>query len=212
MNPPWTVHEYRLEDFPFSKVVAEALYVDDLADLAMDMLPRRTWQTDQESPWHELFYSRFDLLWRSLFERFVHEVVAPLVSEPCYYQAKPTFRVHLPGNVAVGEFHTDAQYHHPQGETSWWVPLTPAFESCSVWIAGDGGYCAPSLVPGQMIVFDAVNRRHGNLVNETGQARVSFDFRTLPVRLLPAVEGPPTKHSKLRFVPGGYYAIETVTP
>jgi hypothetical protein len=58
----------------------------------------------------------------------------------------------------------------------------------------------------------AVTLRHRNVVNRTGLSRVSFDFRCLPARLLPEVEGPPSEHAKLRFVPGEYYASELVTP
>jgi hypothetical protein len=205
MTVPFTVRPYPLADYPFPTLVAESLGVDDLTDLSAD-LPRRTWQTDQKSPWHAAFYSGFEA-WRDLFAEFVRDVIGPVVGEPFYWQAVPTFRVHLPGNIAVGEFHTDAQYHHPVGERSFWLPLTPASDTCSVWVEDDDGELhAPDVQPGQVVEFSAATRRHGNKVNETGRSRVSFDFRALPVRLLPTVEGLPTEHTKMRFVPGGYYA------
>jgi hypothetical protein len=121
--------------------------------------------------------------------------------------------VHLPDKVAVGTIHTDAQYHHPRGEETFWVPLTPAHDTNTVWIADDDDVLRPANVePGQIVQFSAVTRRHGNQVNVTGRSRVSFDFRCLPVRLLPTVEGPPSENTKLRFRPGGYYADEICTP
>lgn len=206
---PWKLFTYELGDFPFPSLVAETMGIDDLTQLVAD-LPKRTWQTDQQSPWHAAFYAGFER-WQSAYEWFVREVVAPRLDERCYYQRVPTFRVHLPGNVAVGEFHTDAQYNHPMGEVSFWLPLTDAYGTCSVWIADDNEELRPVIAkPGEVVEFSAVERRHGNWVNETGRSRVSFDFRLLPTRMLPTTEGPPTKHTGLQFVPGGYYATEVV--
>lgn len=208
---PWSVLEYPLESYPLPQLIADALGVGSLDGLDAD-LPLRTWETDQQSPWHQRFYDSFPA-WQGVYESLVREVVGPAVGEPFYWQAKPTFRVHLPDNVAVGSFHSDAQYHHPPGETSNWLPLTHAEHSSSVWIEDDRGTLRPPTAdPGQIVLFDAVGRKHGNLVNRTGRARVSFDFRTLPVRLLPEVEGSPSEHAKLRFVPGSYYAVEAITP
>jgi hypothetical protein len=214
MTPPFIVRDYPLGEFPFPDFVAGSLGFTDTSELTRlaALLALRTWRTDQQSPWHGDFYGCFDG-WRSVFDRFVRDVIGPLVGEPFYYQAVPTFRVHLPGNVAVGEFHTDAQYHHPLGEINYWVPLTPAADTASVWVQGDDGVLyAPDIGPGQFAEFDAARRLHGNKINETGRSRVSFDFRALPIRLLPEVEGGPTEHTKLRFIPGGYYALEAITP
>jgi hypothetical protein len=158
-----------------------------------------------------LFYDGF-MWWSATYAEFVHEVIAPHVGEPFYYQRVPTFRVHLPDNVAVGEFHTDAVYHHPPGEVTFWTPLTPAYDSCSVWIADDDDELhVVNANPGEVIEFSAVTRRHGNKLNVTGQSRVSFDFRCLPARLLPKVDESRTKHTRMRFIPGEYYALEKVT-
>lgn len=207
---PWTVHTYSLATYPFPMWVEYSLRAGNLAWLSADG-PRWTDRTDQKSAWHRSFYDAFKE-WRHVYRQFVRRVIAQLVGEPFYFQAVPTFRVHLPDNVAVGNFHTDATYHHPLGETTFWVPLTRAHDTSSVWIEDDAGELrAPDVVTGDMVEFSAVTRRHGNLVNETGYSRVSFDFRCIPARLLPEVEGPPSENMKLRFVPGGYYADELVT-
>lgn len=191
--------------------MARALEEDDLAALTLDG-PLWKEREDQRSPWHERFYATF-ADWAGVYRRFVRAVVSAWMGEPFYLQAVPTFRVHLPGNVAVGTFHTDATYHHPEGEVTFWLPLTRAEDTSSVWIADERNrLCAPSVMPGDVVEFSAVTQRHGNLVNETGKSRVSFDFRCIPVRRLPDVEGPPSENMKLRFVPGGYYADEIVTP
>jgi hypothetical protein len=209
---PWTIFEYDLDEYPWPRWVESMLDVVDLTGLIED-LPLRTWRTDQQSPWHDRFYAEFERapMVAATYQRFVHEVIAPRMTEPFCYQRVPTFRVQLPGNFAVGEFHRDAQYGHPPGELSHWLPLTHAVETSSVWIEDDDGAVhAPEVWPGDVVVFDAVSRKHGNYVNRTGRSRVSFDFRTLPVRLLP--EHPNvTEHTKMPFALGGYYAAEIVS-
>ena len=208
---PWTTFTYSLDDYRFPEYVAAAIGEGDLTALS-GVGPRWTWQTDQSSQWHRRFYAGFTR-WREVYDRFVRIVVAPRVHEPFYYQATPSFRVHLPGNVAVGEFHTDERYHHPLGEDNFWVPLTDAAGTSSVWIADDDGVLrAVDAHPGQVVQFSAVTRRHGNVPNVTGRSRVSFDFRCLPVRCLPEVDGPPSRHARLRFIPGEYYAAQAVVP
>jgi len=207
---PWKMFTYSLEDYPFPTWVARSLEVDNLTSLTAD-LQLNTWQTDQTSPWHGPFYASFGR-WQDAYVDFLRDVVAPRFGEPVYYQRVPTFRVHLPGNLAVGEFHTDAQYHHPEDEVSFWLPLTPAYDTCSLWVADDDDALRGVVArPGEVVEFSAAKRLHGNYVNQTGHSRVSFDFRCLPVRLLPDTEGPPTKHTGLRFVPGGYYAAEPIS-
>jgi hypothetical protein len=208
MNP-WTKFSYSLDEYPFPELVAASISEDDMSSLTSSG-PRWTWETDQSSPWHRLFYAGF-ASWRSTYNNFVRAVIAPHVGEPFYYQATPTFRVHLPGNVAVGEFHVDAKYHHPQGEETFWLPLTDATGTSSVWVADDDDVLHLfEARPGDVMKFSAVTRRHGNKLNTTGRSRVSFDFRCLPVRCLPSIEGPPSEHAKLRFIPGGYYDSEKV--
>lgn len=141
-------------------------------------------ETDQSTDYHKRFYASFDKI-SGLYRRFIDEVVGPLIGEPFCFQRIPTFRVHLPGNVAVGEFHRDADYSHPEGEINFWVPFTEAYDTNTVWIEkalGSGEYApAPPLSPGQFLVFDAVRWKHGNVANETGVTRVSFDFRCIPM-------------------------------
>lgn len=207
---PWKTFTYNINDYPFVELVELTLQVDDLISLKSDA-PLRTWQTDQKSEWHASFY-KYYASWRDLYDDFVRRIIAPHVGESFFYQNVPTFRVHEPGNLAVGEFHTDAIYHHPAGERTFWVPLTKAHGTASLWVEDDDGVpqCVDANV-GDVVQFEAVTRRHGNFVNTTGHSRVSFDFRCLPMRMLPKVEGPPTKHTKMRFIPGEYYAETLVS-
>jgi hypothetical protein len=176
------VHCYDKEEFDFVKTFREIYGVDDLAALRAETpLDVLTWKTDQRTEFHRRFYDAFEDRMRDLYRRFVAKVVPDVLGTADFcFQRVPTVRVHLPENVAVGEFHTDGDYNHGQGEVNFWVPVTPTWGSNSVWIErepGRGDHAPTSLAPGEMIVFDAVNWNHGNKINDTGACRVSFDFR-----------------------------------
>lgn len=210
----WLVLDYSAARFDFGRIVSEELGEPDLAQLGKpEQVSLRTRETDQKTPWHEAFYQTF-FAWRSLYENFVKEVVSGLFNERFFYQAVPTFRVHLPNNLAVGEFHVDMQYGHPADEVTFWIPLTPAWDTNSLWIEsapGIGDYMPVSAGPGQMVVFDAAHLRHGNLVNSTGATRVSFDFRCLRERDYRETDRR-SVNTGLAFAPGSYYSAEPVEP
>ena len=185
---PATVHgsvlTYDVTDFDFPGVVAGILGADDLETL--HRLNRRNDPThhDQDSDDHSIFYREYDSV-RGLYDRFLREWILPLYGEDLAVQRVPTFRVHRPGGVAVSSFHTDAQYNHQPATMNYWLPLTRAFGTNSMWIedaAGTDTYSPAVVSPGEVFRFDAVNNRHGNYPNETDVSRVSFDFRAMPLR------------------------------
>lgn len=205
-----TVYEYDLEKFDLPSAVAKAMGVDDLSSLGVDAgYGRFTRATDQSTHYHQLFYRSFEQL-RDLYRAFVQEVAGRVIAETFCFQRVPTFRVHLPGNVAVGEFHSDGQYNHPEGEINFWVPLTEAWGSNTVWIERapmEGGYApAPHLRPGQFLVFDAVRWRHGNVENDTGSTRVSFDFRCIPLSQYRHTDAR-SVNTRQRLVIGDYFEL-----
>jgi len=198
---------YDRAEFPLIESVMWLLGVDDLTSLTgPSELKKR--ENDQESPYHDAFYAGFEKI-RHLYTRFVHHVVAGHVEAPYCYQAVPTFRVQFPENVAVGEFHKDGDYNHPDGEINFWVPLTPVSRRSAVWIEpSPNAFPEPVPVqPGEVLVFDAVNTKHGNVVNSTSQTRVSFDFRCLPMSRHTDTEAA-SLNTNLRFVVGGYYLTD----
>lgn len=202
---------YSLDMWDFPRAVATCLGVEDLQHLrGGDSYRQFTRENDQRTPIHEHFYGGFSQALGQMYSDFVRREIAPLFEGPICYQRVPTFRVHLPGNVAVGEFHTDAEYFHQDGEVNFWVPLTPAWGSNTVWVAppnGDHTPLAPvEARPGEMFVFDAVRTWHGNLPNATGSARVSFDLRVIPLaRYQPSKRR--SVNAKRRLVLGDYFAL-----
>jgi hypothetical protein len=87
-----------------------------------------TFQNDQATAFHKKFYnSPYLSEFLQLYERFVKEHIAPMfaqLGDKVVYQKKPTFRVHLPNNVCVGQKHRDFDYFHPASEVNFWLPFT----------------------------------------------------------------------------------------
>ena len=177
---PPRIFAYDPPEYGFRELLCGIFGVDALRNLRTDVSILQP-GADQSTEFHQKFYDHFDEI-RPKYLKFIENEIAPLFNEPFCYQAVPTFRVHLPDNVAVGEFHTDGDYNHSPGEVNFWVPLTAAFDTNSVFIEskmGSGEFSPVHAEYGDVVTFDAVRWRHGNKLNVTGQTRVSFDFRCI---------------------------------
>lgn len=161
---------------------------------------------DQDTAVHRTLYSTFRR-WSSIYEDFVR-TITPGGIEYCF-QRIPTFRVHYPGATATKAFHRDSEYNHQHGVINYWIPLTEAYGTNSIWLENplEENTARPvHLRPGQMLRFDATSIRHGSLRNDSGQTRVSFDFRIIERKhFKPAGLRTVTSNVELRI--GEYYAI-----
>lgn len=180
---PWVIHDYDRRKFDLRGAVSRLLDCAPLESLkAEGKLPLFTIETDQQTSFHRSFYDGFADGVQDIYEALIADVIAPILPGPFCYQTTPTFRVHLKDNVAVGAFHRDSDYNHSPNERNFWLPLTPAWDTNTVWILGDDGtYRCANALPGQIVQFDAANTMHGNYPNDTGATRVSFDFRCIPL-------------------------------
>jgi len=153
---------------------------------------------DQASRAHAQFYRLFPRM-EELYRTHVQvlgELALP--GETFFIQRVPNIRFQFPRSRAVGEPHTDWQYGHQFGEVSFWIPLTEAHYSSTMWVAEraqgwdpaeyhqrvvdeeEGGPPAFESLPdpvrmfpvnlsvGQVLVWDSVTRAHANLLNREG--------------------------------------------
>jgi hypothetical protein len=130
-----------------------------------------------------------------VYEQMIREYIAPMFKDDVIiYQKRPTFRVHLPNNVAVPSdvggdperpgLHYDAQFNHPLGEINFWVPFTRTTEYNTVWTESerDKGDFHPVLIDnGNILQFYGNQVWHYNRINRGDATRVSFDFRVIPL-------------------------------
>lgn len=200
---------YDLDRFDFPAEVAKALSVESLEQVPIDEnISLRNRFNDQDTKYHSAYYRSSSTV-QKLYNRFIKEFVSTVFTESFCFQAVPTFRVHLPNNVAVGEFHSDGDYNHSVGEINFWLPLTRCWDSNSIWIEreiGSGDYRPISAVPGQIVIFDGVRLRHGNMVNNTGVTRFSFDFRCILLSLYKPRDARSINAGK-RLVLGDYFSL-----
>lgn len=166
---------------------------------------------DSSTVYHKKFYDEYRFGWPTLekmYEKFIEEIVSIQFNEDFLFQKWPTFRVMLPDNVAVGAFHNDAEFGHPDGEVNFIIPLTNSDKTASIWVESEEGkkdFKPIKLSVGWLARFNGNKLTHGNKVNITGRTRVSMDFRVLPISKYHEDQAKESITRKTKFVEGGYY-------
>ena len=173
-------------------------------------------QNDQSTIWHRCFYKmiREDESFNDVYLKFLNDKIKPRFNEEIVYQNIPTFRVHLPGNISVGEFHKDKHYRDEKWanqvrELNYFLPLTKAYGTNTVWAETEedlGDYREIRADYGECVEWCATKLTHGNKQNITRNTRVSFDFRVIPKSRYVESEHL-TINTKIPFGIGGYYGV-----
>jgi len=171
-------------------------------------------ENDQSTHYHKLYYDFSRTAeFTELFKSFIEGVVKPQFGEEVVYQTIPTFRLHFPGNIAVGEYHRDRNYRDEDWasrvkESNFFLPFTDAFGTNTIWVESEEGkedFSPMEVEYGQIVMWDGTNLLHGNKTNEESTTRVSFDFRVMPMsRYEPSEHG--SINTKSKFALGGYYS------
>lgn len=168
---------------------------------------------DQSTKYHRKYYDNF-LKLEQVYTNFINEIIRPLYKEPIVYQKIPTFRLHFPGNIAVGEYHKDKWYrdskwHEDVCELNYYLPFTKTYGTNTIWVESEedkGDFQCMNAEYGECIQWDGVNLTHGNKKNITNATRISVDFRVIPLSTYK-----PSKHgsinTKTKFEIGGYYKV-----
>jgi ectoine hydroxylase-related dioxygenase (phytanoyl-CoA dioxygenase family) len=168
-------------------------------------------QQDQSSLIHKKFYKIYEQTdFLIEYDNFIKDFIRNRYQESIVYQKRPTFRIHMPGNVAVGEFHKDKHYQHSIWETNYWLPFTDAFSTNTIWIESEedkGDFSPIELGWGELLIFDGSNLNHGNKPNTTGVSRVSIDFRIMPYSKYDENNNNKSTHLALPMKIGGYYSF-----
>jgi len=141
-------------------------------------------ETEQATPFHKLYYSKVrDHKFFSVYKSFIKKIIKPLFDdEEIVYQKIPTFRTQFVNNIGVGKWHRDKDYSHPSYESNFFLPVTDAYDTNTVWAESEvdkKDYSPITIKYGQCVMWDGANLRHGNKINETDITRVSFDFRCM---------------------------------
>jgi hypothetical protein len=202
--------EYNQEEYNFRKVIEEILEVTELEQLHKEvnynLFDRKN---DQSTIWHRRYYDNFEKF-NEVYYNFIVNYIKPLLGvEKLVFQKIPTFRVHLIGNLAVGEWHKDRTYNHGTSEVNFWMPFTHAYGNNSIWTESQedlGDFAPYEVKPGQIFVFNGANLSHGNKLNDTNHCRISVDFRVVDFeKFKPSEKG--SINLNTPFDIGGYFDV-----
>jgi len=208
--------EYSTKDYPFTDIISKILDTDNLSKIHEEdhfegykLFSR---EKDQSTKYHKMYYDNFKEKVEPVYKEFISNVIRPLYNEEIVYQRIPTFRLHFPGNIAVGEWHKDKWYrdskwHEEVCEMNYYLPFTDTYGTNTVWVESEedkGDYTSMDSKYGECIQWDGVNLTHGNKKNITSVTRISVDFRVIPYsKYKPSSQG--SINTNMEFAIGGYY-------
>ena len=140
---------YSTEEYNFTQIIKDWFQTDDLTKLHehknySEVFSRKR---DQSTDWHKLFYHkvRYDKAFSELYKEFLLQLVRPRYNgEEIVFQNIPNLRVHLVGNVSVGEWHKDKYYRDTKWaerikELNYYLPLTNTNEANTLWSESEEG-------------------------------------------------------------------------
>ena len=212
----YTIYEYDIEEFPFKEVAQGMMKVDHLDQIhnVYEFPEKLEIIKDQNSVLHDLFYTEmrkpdFSELYRKFVQKFIKNLEM-FEGEEILVQEFPSFRIHQPNNIAVGQFHKDSDFGHNTNEINFWLPFTDAWDTNAVWIEDPDTKELECMEVkyGQVSRFDGANTQHGNKDNKTGKSRLSIDFRIFLRKYYDhsSLEQTETLTQKKKFIIGEYWA------
>ena len=208
---------YDTAEYPFREIVEEYMDTQNLEELHIsDKFEKQLTSSqgdygDQKQQLHRRFYNRMDEdpSFIDLYKSFVKDVVSDLFEEELYYQEFPTFRIHQPDNICVFDWHRDMDFGHSPHEINIFMPITEAYGNNTIWAETEEGkkdYMPMNTEYGEIVVWNGAKLTHGNKNNDTGQTRVSFDFRVLEKSKFNEDQVEKSLTQGVSFSPGSYFA------
>ena len=212
------IYKYDDKKYDFCSLISE-LFVgcQRLEELHM-ALPHEeiydivNFENDNETWFHKVFYDKLNRGWpefNNLYKEFISDVVTGVMGNNEFvFQTRPTFRVQIPMNKSVGEFHRDYDYNHQLGEINFVLALTDMLDSGTIWIESFPGlrnYHPINVKKGNMAIFNGNMCTHGNKINKTDLTRVSMDFRVLSKNLYDPYFEKSSSSKNIPMLIGGYY-------
>jgi len=168
---------------------------------------------DQSTLAHKVFYSNYDSIIKPIYEKFIEKVVSDIIyPHKFYYQVIPTFRIGLPGNVFVGEFHKDSFYNHLPYEINFNLGLSNYIGEAALKteiVPNSNKWKILECPYGEIFSFDHIDCLHGSETNHSEETMVSFDFR-LALKDLYYDSKAESVNLKTSFKPGSYFSSKFI--
>ena len=205
--------QYELSKYPFREVL-EKLFGLELQDLHLWLgdFEKFDRKNDQQTIVHRVFYSNYSNIIEPIYKDFITNFLSQIIDFPFSYQVIPTFRLGLPGNRFVGEYHTDAKYNHPDFELNFNMGLSNNLKPCCLMsekVSNTNEFYPLECENGEIFSFNHIDCLHGSEINTTDQTMVSMDFR---VAMIPFYEEIDAKSVNMNssFKIGDYFSKEII--
>jgi hypothetical protein len=211
--------KYDNSKYDFRDIVKKCFNIDNLSEVHKNN-PNydvfKSFGPDVQTWYHETFYNYLktndngkDM--QKMYDNLIEEVILPYLGiNEALVQKFPSFRVQLPGNIAVAKIHTDNSLGHPIGEINFTYSFTDMFDTNAIWI--EKMPRMKEFIPieqkeNSISSFNANLCMHYNKLNKTGKTRMSMDFRVLPLNYYDKEKVLSSHSTKQKFVDGGYYNL-----
>ena len=202
--------EYDSEKYNFKQVLEE-LFGCKTEDLHLHLgdFQRFKRNNDQSTLAHRIFYSNYNDKIKDLYDEFMIDVISNIIDPvEAYYQLIPTFRIGLPGNTFVGEFHKDSDYNHQSYELNFNLGISNYVGEAALRTQkteDSEEYMLLECPYGTIFSFDHIDCLHGSNPNPMNSTMVSFDFR-LAVKDLYYDSDAGSVNMGSKFQPGSYFS------
>ena len=168
------LYSYDITEFNFKEQLQTVLNVSNLDDL-------------DENKDIERLYSDYlsGKQFLDMYVKFIRKYITNLYDGIVAYQIKPACRLVYKNKLNMHKLHKDKWYRKNtiysdiQIENIF-LPFTNAFDSNSIWtesVEDQHDFSPIKCDYGQFVHWDGNNLLHGNVINKSGNSRVSIDFR-----------------------------------
>lgn len=204
---------YDINEYPF-RVELEKLFGIELNELHnwLGEFNKFERKNDQQTIVHRVFYSNYKDKIESIYINFVRNVLSQIIDFPFAYQKIPTFRIGLPGNRFVGEYHNDTKYNHPDFELNFNLGLSNYVKPCCLMsekLPNTNKFFPLECPHGEIFSFNHIDCLHGSDINTTDQTMVSMDFRLAMIPFYKEVENKSVNMNS-SFTIGSYFSDEII--
>ena len=210
-------YSYNLDEYNFRQEIEKMFgtnqleRIHEIEDCDFGILDM---ETDNTTYLHKKFYEKVEQTnFLDDYKKFLKNVILPHFNEDLLYQKIPTFRIQVPDNISVAEFHNDKSYSHSPDEVNIFLPITEAKETYTIWSESQenlGDYSPMNAEYGEYYIWDGANLKHGNKINESNISRFSVDFRVLPFSKYDENNMQETITTKIKLKLGSYFELMEV--
>jgi len=168
------LYAYDITEFNFKEQLQTVLNTSNLDNL-------------DENKDIERLYSDYlsDKQFLDMYVQFIRKYITELYNGVIAYQTKPVCRLVYKNKLNMHKLHKDKWYrkntiYSDMQIDNIFLPFTNAFDTNTIWtesVEDQHDFSPIKCDYGQFVHWDGNNLLHGNVINKSGNSRVSIDFR-----------------------------------